>query len=189
VRRLFAATTFLILLQLVLGATMRHQHAGLAVPDFPLAYGKLWPPMDAASVALFNQHRIELEALNPITAFQIALQMAHRIAALFIVGAVGLFAWSTRPRLGRNSLLGRMALGWLGLILLQALLGAATIWSNKAADIATAHVLVGALSLAYGTILSIVSFRVLSLPMTAATAATPVAGPFGAQSFATIGLK
>ena len=44
----------------------------------------------------------------------------------------------------------------MGLILVQALLGAATIWSNKAADIATAHVLVGAVSLAFGLILSII---------------------------------
>ncbi len=27
-------------LQLMLGATMRHQHAGLAIPDFPLAHGR-----------------------------------------------------------------------------------------------------------------------------------------------------
>ena len=39
---------------------------------------------------------------------------------------------------------------WLGLILLQVGLGAATIWTNKAADVATAHVLVGALALAVG---------------------------------------
>src|SRR5690349_14955358 len=33
---LLLGTTLLILSQLVLGATMRHQHAGLAIPDFPL---------------------------------------------------------------------------------------------------------------------------------------------------------
>ncbi len=37
--------TLLIFGQLLLGATMRHQHAGLAIPDFPLAYHKLWPPL------------------------------------------------------------------------------------------------------------------------------------------------
>jgi len=42
---------------------------------------------------------------------------------------------------------------------MQVALGAATIWSNKAADIATAHVLVGALALALGGILCIVSGR------------------------------
>ena len=30
---------------------MRHQHAGLAIPDFPLAYGKIWPDTSAAAVA------------------------------------------------------------------------------------------------------------------------------------------
>ena len=40
-RTLVLATTLLILGQLILGATMRHQHAGLAIPDFPLAYGKM----------------------------------------------------------------------------------------------------------------------------------------------------
>jgi heme A synthase len=40
------------------------------------------------------------------------------------------------------------------MICLQAALGAATVLSNKAADVATAHVLLGALSLLSGTILS-----------------------------------
>ncbi len=47
-QRLFLAATLLILGQLALGATMRHQHAGLAIPDFPQAYGKVWPATDAA---------------------------------------------------------------------------------------------------------------------------------------------
>ena len=70
---LYLLATLLILAQLTLGAAMRHQHAGLAIPDFPLAYGKLWPAMDAASVAHYNQQRIEVVAANPITAFQIGL--------------------------------------------------------------------------------------------------------------------
>ena len=37
-RWLTLATTILIFCQLALGATMRGQHAGLAIPDFPLAY-------------------------------------------------------------------------------------------------------------------------------------------------------
>ena len=68
VRRLFVATTFLILVQLIFGATMRHQHAGLAVPDFPLAYGKVWPATDAASVQFYNAHRMEAAGEQPITA-------------------------------------------------------------------------------------------------------------------------
>ncbi len=156
---LFALTTLLILGQLTLGAAMRHQHAGLAIPDFPLAYGKLWPAMDAASVARYNAQRLEVLAANPITASQIALQMAHRLLALAILGAVAFAAWSARRALGGGNLLSRLALVWLGLILTQVFLGAATIWSNKAADIATAHVLVGALALALGAMMTIIAYR------------------------------
>jgi cytochrome c oxidase assembly protein subunit 15 len=154
---LYLLSTLLILAQLTLGAAMRHQHAGLAIPDFPLAYGKLWPAMDADAVARYNQQRIEIVDANPITAFQIGLQMIHRLLAMTIFAAVAYAAWNTRRALGGKDYLSRLALVWLGVILTQVLLGAATIWSNKAADIATAHVLVGALSLAFGAMLSIVS--------------------------------
>jgi cytochrome c oxidase assembly protein subunit 15 len=149
------ATTLLIFAQLVLGATMRHQHAGLAIPDFPLAYGKLWPATDPASVERYNQQRIETTALNPITSAQILLQMSHRILALVILCSVASCAWVARRRFGPRDSLSKLTLGWLGMILLQALLGAATIWSNKAADIATLHVMIGALSLATGSLLSL----------------------------------
>jgi cytochrome c oxidase assembly protein subunit 15 len=151
-RLLGLGATLLILAQLILGAWMRHQHAGLAIPDFPLAYGKLWPAMDAGSVAHYNQQRLETVAVNPITAFQIGLQMAHRMVAALILGAVAAYAWQTARRFGARSAAGKLSLLWAGLVLGQALLGATTIWSNKAADIATAHVVGGALSLALGTL-------------------------------------
>jgi cytochrome c oxidase assembly protein subunit 15 len=153
-RRLTAATTVLILTQLILGATMRHQHAGLAVPDFPLAYGKIWPPMDAAFLQKINSQRLGVEQPKPITAFQISLQMAHRLVALSIVLLVGNVAWRARREHGVDSLLAKLALTWACIVCVQVALGALTIWSHKAADIATAHVLVGALSLLGGTILS-----------------------------------
>src|ERR1043165_2243358 len=59
-RWLLLFATILIFLQLVLGATMRHQHAGLAIPDFPLAYGKVWPDTDSASIDHYNAQRIEI---------------------------------------------------------------------------------------------------------------------------------
>jgi cytochrome c oxidase assembly protein subunit 15 len=158
-RRMVIAATGLILCQLIIGATMRHQHAGLAIPDFPLAYGKIWPAMDAQSVAHHNQQRLEITAVNPITAFQIGLQLLHRAIAVLIFGAVLWSSWSMGTRLGWKHPLARLGALWAGLILVQVLLGAATIWSNKAADLATAHVVVGASSLALGSILSIVLFR------------------------------
>jgi cytochrome c oxidase assembly protein subunit 15 len=44
---------------------------------------------------------------------------------------------------------------WAGLLGLQFALGAATIWTAKAADVATAHVAIGALSLATGVLLTL----------------------------------
>jgi cytochrome c oxidase assembly protein subunit 15 len=149
-----AFTTALIFAQLLLGATMRHQHAGLAIPDFPLAYGKIWPAMDTASVAHYNQQRLEVTALNPITGTQIGLQMAHRLLALGILGGVALCAWSARRTFQPQNPVRNLTLCWLLLILTQVLFGAGTIWSNKAADLATAHLVVGGLSLALGAILT-----------------------------------
>jgi heme a synthase len=166
--RLVAASSLLILVQLILGATMRHQHAGLAIPDFPLAYGHLWPATDPASVAHYNQQRIEVTAVNSITSFQIVLQMIHRFIAIVILGAVAWCAWAARrgdsaqenpDRRPGGGLITKLTGFWLGLIFLQACLGATTVWSGKAADIATAHVLFGALSLGLGGMLSLVCYR------------------------------
>jgi cytochrome c oxidase assembly protein subunit 15 len=172
-----SAAVVLILSQLILGATMRHQHAGLAIPDFPFAYGKLWPAMDPQSVALYNQRRIEVVAANPITAFQVGLQMVHRLMALCILGAVAAAAWLAQARLGSRHPVTRLTLLWMGLILVQAALGAFTIWSNKAADVATAHVLVGALSLACGAMVSIVLFALLKQFPEAAKRVSPQPTP------------
>jgi cytochrome c oxidase assembly protein subunit 15 len=159
----FTGATVLILCQLILGATMRHQHAGLAIPDFPLAYGKFWPATDAGSVAQYNQHRIEVMSVNPITAAQIVLQMVHRIVAMLILAAVAFCAWRAQRELGAKHLLTKLSRSWLGLIFVQVLLGAATIWSNKAADVATTHVVVGALSLALGVIGTAVLLRLCAV--------------------------
>lgn len=175
-RNLLLFTSILILFQLILGATMRHQHAGLSIPDFPLAYGKLWPATDAASVAKYNEHRVEITSVNPITAFQIGLQMVHRIMALLILAAVAFCA-----RRAWRTTFSKLAFFWLGLILVQAGLGAATVLSNKAADIATAHVLVGALSLATGALLSILAVRFPQLATDFALAESALKNPQAAS--------
>ena len=158
-RALFVVATGMILFQLILGATMRHQHAGLAVPDFPLAYGKLWPPMDEASLAVINQGRVDARDFGPVTPFQIGLHMAHRLGAVLILFAVGFSALNLERQAGRTAPLTKLAWSWLALICLQGILGAATVWSNKAADVATAHVVLGSLSLAMGALLAIMLFR------------------------------
>lgn len=153
--RWFLFATLLIFVQLLIAATMRHQHAGLAIADFPLAYGEIWPDMSAEAVAGYNLRRVEVTTSNPITAFQIGLQMTHRIVACLILVAVAVCAWKARMIQSIKPL----AFAWLGLILVQVGLGAWTIWSNKAADVATAHVVVGALSLVTGALVCLISFR------------------------------
>src|SRR5437764_2208332 len=44
-RRIAATTTALVFTQLLISATMRHNAAGLAIPDFPYAFGRVIPPM------------------------------------------------------------------------------------------------------------------------------------------------
>ncbi|HEU5397092.1 MAG TPA: COX15/CtaA family protein [Verrucomicrobiae bacterium] len=148
--------TGLIFAQLMLGATMRGQHAGLAIPDFPAAYGQLWPDTSADAMAHYNE-----TSKNPvvITAFQVDLQMVHRLVALLISLSVLVMAIVAWRRLGAGDSLAKFAGFWFALILVQVGLGAATILSNKAADVATAHVLVGALSLMTGAMWCIIAFR------------------------------
>ena len=52
------ATTAWIYLQILVGATMRHTDAGLAIPDFPLAFGHLVPPHWDAKIAIHFAHRV-----------------------------------------------------------------------------------------------------------------------------------
>jgi len=150
-RYLYVLATGMILLQLIIGATMRHQHAGLAIPDFPLAYGQLWPATDAASIESYNQTRIEVAAANPITSSGVLLQMVHRLNAVAVLALVFVACVKTVRRFGWRSGFSKGAAFWTGLIFCQAILGAATIWTNKAADVATAHVGLGALGLVTGT--------------------------------------
>jgi cytochrome c oxidase assembly protein subunit 15 len=178
-RRLVLATTVLIFCQLIIGATMRQQHAGLAISDFPLAYGKIWPDTSAVAVQGYNEHRMDVTAENPITAFQIVLQMIHRLIALTIGVLTVACAWQAWRRLGKKDSLTKLAWFWLALILGQILLGAATIWSNKAADVATAHVLGGALSLVTGALWYIIAFRRSAGSSEIAPAAT-ISGAYGA---------
>ena len=152
-------TTSVIFLQLILGATMRHQHAGLAISDFPLAHGKVWPDLDAAAIQRYNAERSEVVVVEPITATQVVLQMAHRLGAVTILILVGACWWRVSRAAGVELAVRRLSIAWLVLVLTQAGLGAWTVWSNKAADVATLHVVGGALSLVVGAMLCLIGSR------------------------------
>jgi len=80
------------------------------------------------------------------------------VAAAILV-MVGVCAWLARRQLGPQHRLSRLTCGWFLLIVAQIFLGAATIWTGKKADIATAHVACGAFSLVMGALISMISFR------------------------------
>lgn len=144
--------------QLGLGAAMRHQHRDLAILDFPFAYGQVLPATDAATLARINQAR-DAQALSTVSAGQIWLQMTHRLVAALIGLAIAGFRWAMRRQANLPPLLARLSNLWFSLVLIQIALGAWTIWSNKAADIATAHVAVGALLFGCGIAISAILLR------------------------------
>ena len=153
------AVTLVIFVQLLIAATMRHQHAGLAITDFPLAYGKIWPATTPEAIAHYNATRPPGTIGNPITAFQVDLQMIHRLVAYAIFLGVAAAAMLARKRLGIRDALTKLAFFWLALLSLQIGLGAWTIWSNKAADVTTLHVMVGASALLTGALWWLVAAR------------------------------
>ena len=154
--------TIMVFLQLALGASMRHSHAGLSIPDFPTVYGGVLPPVDAGSIAAINEVRVTTNAQPPISAGLILLQYVHRIWAIMIViGLTSVSVGMARQRQLAPRI--RLTAGfWIFLVLVQFALGAWTIWSNKAADVATAHVFVGALILMTGVLLGVTLSAILA---------------------------
>lgn len=151
--------TILIFVQLLIAATMRHQHAGLSIWDFPAAHGKLWPDTSEAAIADYNAHRPPGLVGKPITAFQVDLQMIHRLVAYLIFLGVAAAAFLARKKLGGADGLTKLAWFWFGLLTAQIGLGAWTIWSNKAADVTTLHVMVGASALLVGALWWLIAAR------------------------------
>jgi heme a synthase len=159
IKTLAIATTVAIYVQLALGATMRHQHRDLAILDFPTANGAWIPHTSADALAKINAWR-DAHAFSDVSAFQIWLQVAHRFLAVLIAIAVIVFCrrvW--RYARGINSLR-RLSVSWIVLVFCQLTLGAWTIWSNKAADVATAHVAMGAIMLSFGVSICAICWRI-----------------------------
>src|SRR5437588_3324966 len=86
--------------------------------------------------------------------------MAHRFLALVIAIAVIAFSLRVRRDASRFVALKRLSIWWVALVACQIALGAWTIWSNKAADIATAHVALGAVMLSFGVSISSICWRI-----------------------------
>ena len=164
-RNIAVVATFAIYAQLALGATMRHQHKDLAILDFPTANGAWIPDTSSDALVKINAWR-DARALSDVDAFQIWLQMVHRFVAVIIgIAVIGFFARVLRDA-SQIGALRRLSMGWTILFFLQFALGAWTIWSNKAADVATTHVAVGAIMLSFGVGAWAISSRMLRVETT-----------------------
>jgi cytochrome c oxidase assembly protein subunit 15 len=142
-----SACVVAVYLQLVVGATMRHYGAGLAIPDLPLAYGKVLPPLNSAQLADVNALRTWTLHEQPVTLPQVWLHFGHRAGAV-VVSAVIISASILVIRRHRDEwALLRPALAMLVLLVVQVTLGVLTVLMKKPADVASAHVAVGALTL------------------------------------------
>jgi heme a synthase len=136
--RWLTTLTVAIYAQILLGATMRHLGAGLAIPDFPLAFGGLVPPAWPLPVAI---------------------HFAHRVGALIIVLLVAATVrsiWTThrdRPELTRTSALLGAA------VVAQATLGALVVLSRRQPVINTLHVATGAVVLGLSLVLTLWTYR------------------------------
>ena len=158
-KTLAVAITIAIYVQLGLGATMRHQHRDLAILDFPTANGAWIPDTSATALAKINAWR-DVRGLSAVTAFQIWLQMVHRFLALII--AAGIIAFCLRVLRDAPGFIAlkRLSIFWVAGVACQIALGAWIIWSNKAADVATAHVALGAVMLSFGVSISAICWRI-----------------------------
>ena len=132
------ATTASIYLQILLGATMRHTDAGLAIPDFPLAFGQLIPPHWDG---------------------KIAIHFAHRVGALLVTAMILATTGHVLYHHRRRAELRRPSLLLLTLLPLQITLGALTVLSGRQPFINSLHVVTGASVLVTSLILTLRAHR------------------------------
>ena len=105
----------------------------MAIPDFPLAFGRLLPPFWSVDIAL---------------------HFAHRVGAICVVAMI-VAGTSYIGRHHRRSALARPA--WLMLLLvgIQVTLGALVVWTGLQPIVNTVHLVNGALLLATSVVLTL----------------------------------
>jgi cytochrome c oxidase assembly protein subunit 15 len=155
----FAGLVVLTFALITLGALVRANQAGLACPDWPLCFGEFVPQMDV---------RVGFEWTHRVTAGSLSL--------LFVgLGALTLRRESTREACG-----GLLALA-AGLLGVQVLLGALTVWKLLASWTVTSHLLTGN---AFAVVLLWISLALRDGPAAGASANTSAEGSAERSAFA-----
>jgi cytochrome c oxidase assembly protein subunit 15 len=155
-QRIAIVTTAAIYAQVVIGATMRHTGAGLAIPDFPLSFGHLIPPHWDSKIAIHFAHRVGAATVTLLVLATTSHVFFHH---------------------GRRAELRRPAILLLVLLALQITLGALTVLSHKQFVINSLHVVNGALVLVTSLVLTLRAHRarfgeLISNPISADAART-----------------
>lgn len=145
-----------LLVQLVLGAVMRHTGSGLAIPDFPASYGGLMPPLTTVGIQTATDAMLSYEATDRyFTPAQVGVAFAHRLWAVAVMAAVGWLMHRLSPIAAADDAVRAPMLMLLALLVAQIGLGAWTVWSGRHPDVATAHQATGAAILAVATWLTL----------------------------------
>lgn len=125
------ALMVLVFLQVVAGAVMRHLGAGLAIPDFPLSFGRIVPEFTSGAI---------------VAAY------VHRVGGAVVAAAVIAMAVRLR-RFGQEHPLRGLAHILMVIVFAQVLLGGYVVWSGKQPHITSLHVMTGAVTLAVSVVL------------------------------------
>lgn len=138
-RRRLMTVTVVVYGQILLGATMRHLGAGLAVPDFPLIFGGLLPPVWTPAIALHVAHRVVA------------------VIATVLILANAAYVWRrypNHPSFTRTTWLLILA------VAVQVALGGMVVLSGKQPAINTLHVAMGGIALVTSLVLTLRAYRV-----------------------------
>jgi cytochrome c oxidase assembly protein subunit 15 len=147
VKRLAWTLVGAVYCQLMIGAVMRHLNAGLSIPDFPLAFGRLIPPM-----------------LNE----RVEIHFAHRVGALVVTLLAIALAACVFAVARRHARLTRPAAGLLVALAAQVALGASVIWLRREPVITSLHVVNGAAVLTTALLLAMRATKLSALLQPAA---------------------
>ncbi len=121
--RLALTTALLMYALIAVGAVVRATGSGLSCPDWPLCQGRLIPVFE----------------------FHVLIEWTHRLLALLVglmLFSSALWIWLRRET---RSGLGLLAGAAVGLYLVQALLGALTVWKLLSPAMVSSHLAAGAL--------------------------------------------
>lgn len=143
IQSLALITSAVVYLQLILGAIMRHTGSGLAIPDFPLAFGKIIPPIKSQAIAIHFLHRVGAVIVSTSVIWTCVQIFRHH---------------KNQPKLTRPA--------WVLIysLVLQILLAGFTIWTQKGVLPTTAHVATGAFILGTSLILALRAYQILEVP-------------------------